>query len=152
MRRRPVLYASAILLGAFFYDAVLRSALTGLVVLPSIPGGLKVLTAILALFSLSHSWYTLGGRNTLAFFGLSAIVSWTFEQFGVATGLIFGNYHYTNYLGARLGDVPLLIPLAWFMMIYPSYVIANLALQRRPSGTPPGLASLIGLAAVAQWS
>ena len=147
MRRRPVLYASAILLGAFFYDAVLRSALTGLVVLPSIPGGLKVLTAILALFSLTHAWYSLGGRLTIAFFGLSAVVSWAYEQAGITTGLVFGPYHYTDYLGGKLGDVPILIPLAWFMMIYPSYVIANLLLDRRPIGTPRGVAPLLRLAA-----
>jgi putative membrane protein len=146
MRRRSVLYVSAILLGAFFYDAVLRSALTWLVVFPSIPGGLKTLTAILAVFSLTHAWYSLGGRNTVAFFALSAIVSWAFEQAGIATGLVFGPYHYTDYLGGKLGDVPVLIPLAWFMMIYPAYVVANLILDRRPIGTPGGAAPLLRLA------
>jgi len=147
MRRRPVLYGAAVLLAAFTYDAVLRSALAGLVPLPSIPGGLKVLTAILALFSLTHAWYSLGGRLTLAFFTLSAAISWAYEQAGISTGLVFGAYHYTDYLGARLGDVPVLIPLAWFMMIYPSYVIANLLIDRRPVGTPGGLGRLLQLAA-----
>jgi uncharacterized membrane protein len=147
MRRRPVLYIAAALLAAFFYDAVLRSALLGLVTLPSIPGGLKVLTAILALFSLTHAWYSLGGRPTLAFFALSAAISWAYEQAGIMTGLVFGAYHYTDYLGARLGDVPVLIPLAWFMMIYPSYVIANLLIERRPIGTPGGMGRLARLAA-----
>ena len=147
MSRRPVLYVSAFLLGAFFYDAVLRSALTWLVVLPSIPGGLKVLTAILALFSLTHAWYSLGGRPTVAFFALSAVISWAYEQAGIATGLVFGPYHYTDYLGGKLGDVPVLIPLAWFMMIYPSYVVANLLVERRPIGTPGGAAPLLRLAA-----
>jgi len=100
------------------------------------------------LCSLTHAWYSLGGRNTLVFFGLSAAISWVYEQAGVATGLVFGAYHYTDYLGARLGDVPLLIPLAWFMMVYPSYVIANIVLERRPIGTPLGVARLIRLAAV----
>jgi putative membrane protein len=147
MSRRPVLYVSAFLLGAFFYDAVLRSALTWLVVLPSIPGGLKVLTAILALFSLTHAWYSLGGRPTVAFFALSAVISWAYEQAGIATGLVFGPYHYTDYLGGKLGDVPVLIPLAWFMMIYPSYVVANLLVERRPIGTPGGASPLLRLAA-----
>lgn len=148
MRRRPVLYVAAVLLAVFSYDAVVRSALVGLATLPSIPGGLKVLTAILALFSLTHAWYSIGGRLTLAFFALSAAISWAYEQAGISTGLVFGAYHYTDYLGSRLGDVPVLIPLAWFMMIYPSYVIANMALERRPTGTPEGMARLIRLAAV----
>ncbi len=147
MRRRPVLWLAEILLAVFVYDAVLRSLLVGLVVLPQVPGGLKVLTAVLALFSLSHAWYSLGGRLTAAFFVLSAVVSWAFEQFGVATGLVYGAYHYTDYLGGKLGDVPLLIPLAWFMMIYPSYVTANLIVEGRALGTPRGRLGLGRLAA-----
>ena len=147
MKRRALLIATIALLAVFAYDAVLRLAVSGVVALPSVPGGLKMLTAVLALFSLAHAWYALGVRHTLAFFGLSAVISWAFEQAGVATGLIFGAYHYTDYLGPKLGHVPYLIPLAWFMMIYPSYVIANLALARRPTGTPRGLVPLVQLAA-----
>jgi putative membrane protein len=148
MRRRPVIWIAVILFGVFVYDAVVRSLLAGLVTLPSIPGGLKVLTAVLALFSLTHSWYSIGGRLTAAFFVLSAAIAWAYEQVGVMTGVVFGAYHYTDYLGARLGEVPLLIPLAWFMMIYPSYVIANIALEGRPIGTPSGARVLVRLAAV----
>jgi putative membrane protein len=147
VKRRALLIAAIALLAVFAYDAVLRLAVSGVVALPSVPGGLKMLTAVLALFSLAHAWYALGVRHTLAFFGLSAVISWAFEQAGVATGLVFGAYHYTDYLGPKLGHVPYLIPLAWFMMIYPSYVIANLALARRPTGTPRGLVPLVQLAA-----
>jgi len=147
VKRRALLIAAIALLAVFGYDAVLRLAVSGVVALPSVPGGLKMLTAVLALFSLAHAWYALGVRHTLAFFGLSAVISWAFEQAGVATGLVFGAYHYTDYLGPKLGHVPYLIPLAWFMMIYPSYVIANLALARRPTGTPRGLVPLVQLAA-----
>ena len=35
-------------------------------------------------------------------------------------------YHYTDVLGVKfLGLVPYLIPIAWFMMSYPSFVIAD---------------------------
>ena len=35
-------------------------------------------------------------------------------------------YHYTDKLGFKfLGLVPLLIPVAWFMMSYPSFILAN---------------------------
>lgn len=148
LNARIQIWLAIVLLCLFAYEGVLRALLLGIVRLPLLPGGLTALTTIVGLCSLAHAWYSLGGRNTLAFFGLSAAVSWVFEQVGVATGLVFGAYHYTDYLGARLGDVPLLIPLAWFMMIYPSYVIANLALERRPTGTPAGMARLIRLAAV----
>jgi putative membrane protein len=145
---RILIWLAVVLLCLFAYEGVLRAVLLGIVRLPLLPGGLITLTTIVALSSLAHAWYSLGGRLTLAFFGLSAAVSWVYEQVGVATGLVFGAYHYTGYLGARLGDVPLLIPLAWFMMTYPSYVIANLAIERRATGTPQGVARLIRLAAV----
>ena len=147
MRRRILLSVATVLLAVFAYDAVVRSVLIGLVRLPGLPGGLTLLTGVLAFFSLTHAWYSLGGRLTAVFFALSAVVSWAFEQAGVATGLVFGAYHYTDYLGGKLGHVPLLIPLAWFMMIYPSYVIANLALERRATGTPSGARPLLLLAA-----
>jgi uncharacterized membrane protein len=148
MKGRVLLGIACALLAIFTYDAVIRLLLSGVVALPSVPGGLKMLTAVMALFSLFHAWYSLGGRLTLAFFALSATISWAFEQVGVMTGLVFGAYHYTDYLGAKLGDVPLLIPLAWFMMIYPSYVIAGLIVERRPTGTPHGLVALVRLAIV----
>lgn len=141
-----LLRASAVLLLPIAYS-VGRAWIFDLVRLPSIPGGLSSLTVLLTLFSLSHAWYSIGGRLTAAFFSISAAVSWALEQGGVVTGLVYGGYHYTDYLGAKLGDVPVLIPLAWFMMIYPSYVIANLAVERRAVGTPPGAAALARLAA-----
>lgn len=145
-RDRRLLGLSAVLLGLFSY-AVLRAWVYDLVKLPAIPGGLTSLTAIMTLFSLTHAWYSLGGRLTAAFFALSAVISWALEEFGVATGLLYGGYHYTAYLGAQLGDVPVLIPLAWFMMIYPSYAIAGLVLDGRPFGTAPGVLRLVRLAA-----
>jgi uncharacterized membrane protein len=148
LRGRLLLGGAAVLLAIFAYDGVLRLLLIGLVRLPKLPAELTLLTAFLALFSLLHAWYSLGGRLTAAFFALSAVISWAYEQAGVATGLIYGAYHYTDYLGAKLGHVPLLIPLAWFMMIYPSYVLANMAIQGRPTGTRPGAWPLLRLAVV----
>lgn len=147
-RGQILLTLAVALLAIFAYDGVIRPLLHGLVRLPVLTGSLGVLTSVVALFSLSHAWYSLGGRLTLAFFGLSAVISWAYEQVGVATGLVYGAYHYTDYLGVKLGHVPLLIPLAWFMMVYPSYVIANLLVERRATGTRPGAAALVRLACV----
>jgi putative membrane protein len=145
--RSSHLAASAALLGLIAY-AVFRALVFGVVRLPPIPGGLSGLTAILTLFSLIHAWYSLGGRLTTLFFALSAGISWALEEAGVATGLVYGGYHYTEYLGPKLGHVPLLIPLAWFMMIYPSYVVANLLVGRHPIGTIPGPRALVVAAGV----
>jgi putative membrane protein len=61
-------------------------------------------------------------------------VSLLFESLGVATGYVYGPYHYTNSLGLKfLGLVPYLVSLAWFMMMYPSLVIADRLLPAQTS-------------------
>ncbi len=109
-------------------------------------GGLTGLIVILLLFSLWHATVALGARLALAFFAITTVTSWTFEEIGVVTGLVYGPYHYTPALGPWLGSVPVLIPLAWFMLIYPSYVIANLIGHGWPVGTPSGRGHLVRLA------
>jgi uncharacterized membrane protein len=143
MSRRIILGLALLFLAVFLYRAILAP----LMGLPAV-GGMGLPTIALMLFSLFHACYALGWRHTLIFFIISAVVSWSFEQIGVATGAIYGPYHYTAVLGPKLGHVPLLIPLAWFMMIYPSYVIANLLVDGRPLSPRPGLTRLVWLALI----
>lgn len=84
-----------------------------------------VLMTILAFtFALVHGSQSLGWRPVLILLALTFLVSLAFESVGVATGLIYGPYHYTTHLGPMfLGLVPYIIPLAWFMMMYPALVI-----------------------------
>jgi uncharacterized membrane protein len=85
-----------------------------------------VLTLLAFTFAILHGSQYLGWKQTLLLLILTFAISLLFECVGVATGLIYGPYHYTDKLGYKfLGLVPLLIPLAWFMMTYPSYVIAR---------------------------
>src|SRR6202046_3113365 len=86
-------------------------------------------TLVFVLFALIHCTALEGLRRTSAFFAISAIVSYMMEEIGVRTGFIYGAYHYSNLLGAKLGHVPVIIPLAWFMMIYPSWMVANALLS-----------------------
>ena len=77
-------------------------------------------------FAVVHGSLRLGWRRALLLLGLTFAVSLLFESLGVATGLVYGPYHYTDKLGPKfLGLVPYLIPVAWFMMTYPSYIIAS---------------------------
>ena len=113
-----------------------------------IPGGLNTLTVIVLLLTLWHASHVLGVRRTLAFFAITAVTSWLFEEIGVSTGLIYGPYHYTSSLGPWLGSVPVLIPLAWFVLVYTSYALANLIADRLPGGLGGGRRPLIVLALV----
>ena len=66
-------------------------------------------------------------------FGVALIVTlltWTFEFTGSRTGMPFGAYHYTNRLRPQLGGVPIIIPLAWLMMLPPAWAVAEATLQR----------------------
>ncbi|HEU4823268.1 MAG TPA: carotenoid biosynthesis protein [Nitrososphaeraceae archaeon] len=127
-RKNAVLLGLAIVfLSLFIYSSILRPLLEQLLPgLPRIPGGIGIKTLFMMLFSIFHSAYVLGWQRTLVFFGITVAVTWCYEHVGVETGLIYGAYHYTDALGAKLGNVPIVIPIAWFMMIYPSYIIANL--------------------------
>ena len=70
------------------------------------------------------------------------------EEIGVRTGLIYGAYHYGDQLGAKLGHVPVIIPLAWFMMIYPSWMVARALIRGIKIHSIPGLTAQALVAAM----
>ncbi|HWQ47079.1 MAG TPA: carotenoid biosynthesis protein [Longilinea sp.] len=77
-------------------------------------------------FAVWHAKEREGWKRALIMLGMVFGVSLLFECVGVATGLVYGPYHYTDSLGPKfLGLVPVLIPVAWFMMSYPSFIIAD---------------------------
>jgi putative membrane protein len=83
----------------------------------------------------SHAWQRMGLKRTLTLLACSFVVSLAFESIGVATGLVYGPYHYTDKLGPKfLGLVPYLIAIAWFLMMYPSYVIADRLVGKKLTG------------------
>ena len=115
----------------------------------SLPGlGNIGFTVVFVLFALLHCAALEGIRRTAIFFLISAVVSYCMEEIGVRTGLIYGAYHYSNALGAKLGHVPVLIPLAWFMMIYPSWMVARALVRGIDLDSIPGLTATAALAAI----
>jgi uncharacterized membrane protein len=67
------------------------------------------------------------------------------EAVGVATGFPFGAYSYSDALGPKLLGVPLVIPLAWTWMAWPSWLVAGLLVGRSTLRVP-----VAGLA-LASW-
>ncbi len=111
-------------------------------------------TLAFAGFSLAHAIDLLGWRRAVTFFGLSAAISWCFEQAGVATGLVYGAYHYSDKLGPKVGAVPIIIPLAWFMMIYCAWIVAHVLLDGTSSPRSRGgmaARSLVAAMAITSW-
>ncbi len=100
------------------------------------------------LFSVFHCWTIEGPKRMGIFFAISAIVTYAMEEIGVRTGLVFGAYHYSDQLGFKLGHVPILIPLGWFMMIYPSRVVAKALLRAIDVRSIPGITVLAASSAM----
>lgn len=54
------------------------------------------------------------------------ILSFLAEHVGTGTGFPFSGYSYTGLLGPRIGErVPWLIPLSWFLIAAPSWILAR---------------------------
>ena len=107
-------------------------------------------TLVIFLFAVLHAGASYGWRRGLTLVAIVVATGLAFESVGVASGAVYGPYHYTDQLGPKfLGLVPFLIPVAWFMMIYPSFRIADqLAERMNPRGFWRGVLTA-GLAAVA---
>ena len=59
------------------------------------------------------------------------LVSFLSEFLGTGYGFPFGKYEYTALLGYKLGGrVPALIPLSWFLMALPSWILARRLVSR----------------------
>jgi lycopene beta-cyclase len=67
----------------------------------------------------------LGTRKALHLTAIIFVLTWLAEAVGSKTGFPFGAYSYTPVLQPQVFDVPLLVPLAWFMMLPPSWAIAQ---------------------------
>ncbi len=65
-----------------------------------------------------------GTRETLRVIILVLPLAWLVERIGSTTGIPFGEYHYTEALAPLLGGVPLIIPVAWLMMLPAAWAVA----------------------------
>ena len=76
--------------------------------------------------SVTHATLTLGARAAAVLLLVAGGIGLVAEAVGVATGFPFGEYAYAGTLGPQLLGVPLLVPLAWVMMAYPTLLAGRL--------------------------
>jgi uncharacterized membrane protein len=120
--RRKLIFALLILYGLLVLYVTITLAAGGRV--PEVMVPICTLTGFS--FCLLHAGERLGWKNAMLLLAFVFGVSLLFESVGVATGLVYGPYHYTAKLGPKfLGLVPYLIAVAWYMMMYPSFIIAE---------------------------
>jgi putative membrane protein len=123
VRRVPLALAGLLVLAAIAYPLThgpARDAVTWAIVLLG------------AAVAVSHAGLSRGRRTGVGVLLLGAGTAVVVEAVGLATGFPYGEYRYGDVLGPRLLGVPFLVPLAWLMMAWPSWVLAA-RLARRPA-------------------
>ena len=109
-----------------------------------LPWGLLV--PALTAFCIIHSWLLLGKARAFALLACGVVLGFAFEWLGESTGWPFSPYHYTDVLGWKIGGrIPALIPFAWYMMFYPSYIVANLIGEGGPIPRTTGWVRIVWL-------
>ena len=66
----------------------------------------------------------------LCFLGTCFVVGVSVEIIGVNTGMLFGDYTYGEVLGFQIKNVPLLIGINWFIIIYCSGISIHTLLMK----------------------
>lgn len=72
---------------------------------------------VIAALASSLAWFT------VVIVALIPVLGWASEVLGSKTGVPFGDYHYTEVLQPQVAHVPVLIPLAWLMMMPPAWAV-----------------------------
>ena len=96
----------------------------------AIPTGVAVavlLQALVILALVSGAWDL---RRIAGVVAIILILGWAVEALGSRTGVPFGAYDYTARLQPQLAGVPIVVPLAWLMMLPPSWAVARLLAGR----------------------
>jgi uncharacterized membrane protein len=135
MHRISLIFLNISILGYIY--GIFALGLNLPIVLPVTP----IITLSSFIFSVLHAWQREGWLKAVCLVVIVFTAGLFFESIGVATGWIYGPYHYTDQLGPKfLGLVPYLISLAWTYMMYPSMVIAMAVIPDSLNGIKRGLA------------
>ncbi len=101
------------------YAVILAYIIGGLLFRYNVPVDLFFgLSFALLLFALVQAIYEIGIARTLVFFAITSTVGFAVEVLGTSTGIPFGKYTYTNFLGPKVLGVPEVVPLIWFVIVY----------------------------------
>jgi uncharacterized membrane protein len=124
MRVLPLVVAGALVLTAIAYPLTSGSARD------AVSWTIVVLGSLL---SVLHAGLSRGARTGIGVLVLVSLTAVAFEAVGLATGVPYGSYRYSDALGPTLLGVPFLVPLAWLMMAWPSWLLGeHLARPVRP--------------------
>jgi putative membrane protein len=141
-RGLPWALAGALVLTAIAYpltDGAVRDAVSWSIVL--LGAAVSISSA-----TVSRGWRTGVGVLT-AVTGVAVLA----EALGLATGFPYGEYSYSDTLGPTVLGVPFLVPLAWLLMAWPSWVLAARLTARVRPRRRPMLRVLVAAYVFAAW-
>lgn len=107
-------------------------------------GGLRDASTIIGVLAFAtassfHAYAAFGRDFVIKFLAVALIATFMIEMLGVATSFPFGAYEYDpQRLGLSAFGVPFLIPFAWFMMLYPCWLISNELFKTKFLAIPAG--------------
>lgn len=117
----------------------------------ALPIGINVaaiLQASAVLLMVASAW---GWRDALRALLIVAFIGWSSEFIGHSTGIPFGAYDYTDILQPQLAGVPLLIPIAWFMLLPSSWVMAQHIVGERKTWRDRAFFVVVSALALTAW-
>lgn len=142
----------ALALGFFYLFTII--AVLGFWVFGLNPARLPQTEWAVAIYQRSFPWFARGhilisavvlfialarhsGFRWLSALAVVFVLSFTAEHVGTGYGIPFSGYEYTGLLGARLlGRVPYVIPLSWFLMAAPSWIVARRTFPEAAQAVP----------------
>jgi putative membrane protein len=98
-------------------------------------------------FALVHGAINYRFRDVLVFVAVTFVVSNAFENLSIATGFPFGDYYYTDALGPKLFEVPLLVGPAYIATGYLAWTLARVILGATRQSLPGALTYTVPLLA-----
>ena len=121
-----------------------------------LPALLIVILHILppAVFAIVHGSIVLGRKRTLLFAALCLGAGSAAEILGVRTGFPFGRYHFTDLMGPKILDVPILLSLAHLGIAYCAWIMSVLILgfaNQRSSRPRAVAAALLASLIMTSW-
>ena len=141
-QRLPMVLAVLLVLTAIAYPLTSGTARDGVT---------WSIVALGAAVSVVHAGLSRGVRVGLGLLVLGTVIALAFEAVGLATGLPYGRYTYGSALGPTLLGVPFLVPLAWLMMAWPSWLLADGLTRRVRADRRSAAVTAVAAAVFAGW-
>lgn len=122
-------------LARYMKQVLCAAALINLIVFLALPIGFWNISegqlrwyggVFLMIFVCTHGWYRYGLYKMVLFFCITLAVAWSLESISIATGFPFGRFSYTDKLGEKIGDVPIMIFPAYFFNGYLAWTMSQI--------------------------